>query len=91
MIILTLILLNAALGFIIFNTAWKRNHRYREVDEERDRHYPVWRREDASKWSYWRMLPFALTIFGPRLILWIVSLLFILIVHSILLIGVDPS
>ena len=42
--------LNAALGHLLFERAWARTKRHRETNEERDKNFPAWRRNDAPKW-----------------------------------------
>jgi len=44
---------NALVGAYIFEGAWANSKRHREINEERDKHFPAWRRYDAQKWKKW--------------------------------------
>ena len=46
-----LIILNALVGLALFEYAWKFTARHRIIDEERDKKFPAWRRNDAQKWN----------------------------------------
>jgi len=83
------LVLNACLGAFLFERAWANTKRQREVSEERDRHFPAWRRHDAPKWKKWQMYPFAVTILIPRLLAGVCCLLLTVIINNILMLGVD--
>ena len=68
--IIILLFVNGILGFAVFQTGWSMASPHLKRDELRDKHHMAWRRDDATNWSYWRMLPFALTIFFPRMVFW---------------------
>ena len=74
MILLGIVVLNAGLGLMTFTTAWNLAKKHIVRDESRDKHHMAWRRDDAPNWSYWRMLPFALTILFPRILFWFITL-----------------
>ena len=47
MVLAYLALLNAAFGAVIFEWAWHKGRRIREVDEKRDGLFPAFRRNDT--------------------------------------------
>lgn len=59
--------------------AWGRMEKIREVDEERDSHFPCWRRVDAKNWVAWKFIPGAMLIMPARFI----SFFCLLFVHGI--------
>jgi hypothetical protein len=77
MLLTILLVLNALIGAAMLEFAWSASSRHREVNEERDKNFPAWRRLDAHKWSKWAMYPLAVTVLPIRGILFIVSLGFI--------------
>ena len=44
-------LLYPLFGLALFEYAWKFTARHRNIDEERDKRFPAWRRNDAPKWN----------------------------------------
>jgi hypothetical protein len=77
MLLTILLVLNALIGAAMLEFAWSASSRHREVNEERDKNFPAWRRLDAHKWNKWAMYPLAVTVLPIRGILFIVSLGFI--------------
>ena len=63
------LLVNALFGLALFLQAWKRSEKIRAIDRERDERFHSSTRIDAQRWSFWRMLPFAITIMPIRVIL----------------------
>ena len=47
MILLSIVILNAGLGFITFTTGWNMAKKHLQRDEKRDKHHMAWRRDDA--------------------------------------------
>ena len=69
-----LLLLNAVLGGTLFIRAWKITEKIRIVDKERDALYHSSTRLDAQRWSFWKTLPFAITIMPIRLVIFMLGL-----------------
>ena len=59
----------------MFEYAWSRNFRFRQIDEARDRNYPLFRRYDNKNWSRWK--------FYPGAVLWMPTRFFGLIIIAI--------
>ena len=70
------LIVNALIGLLLFEYAWAKVRKVREINEERDSLYPAFRRYDAKKWSKWRFYIGAVTFMPIRLILSIVPLIF---------------
>lgn len=81
--------LNALAGAFIFEKAWAHSKRHREINEERDKHFPAWRRFDAPKWKKWQFYPFAVTILIPRIILGVACLMITVAVNTVMMVGLD--
>ena len=61
-----LIMLNAALGLILFEWAWYKMRHYRKPIKELNELLPAFRRTDAERWSKWKFYPGAVTLLLPR-------------------------
>ena len=59
---LAVLLPNAICGFAVHHLMWQYIERYLVLDEERDKHFPAFRRTDSHIWSYLTFVPGALTI-----------------------------
>ena len=71
-----LLVLNAVFGLILFEWAWHKTKRMRELEEKMpDLHkiMPAFRRTDVHKWRKWRFYPGAMTVVIPRFVLSIFS------------------
>jgi len=84
-----LAILNAVLGLALFEWVWGQTEKHRTVVEERDRHFPAWRRNDAPKWNKMTMYPLAATILIPRLFVFFGSVFLHFVLHKIILFGHD--
>jgi hypothetical protein len=65
--IITVLILNAIFGLILFEWAWKVVKPVRNIVEERDSKYPAFRRYDAKYWSRARFYLGAMTVMPFRL------------------------
>ena len=76
---MTLIILavNALFGLIIFEWAFSKTKRHRNVDEQRDSLFPAWRRLDVNSFKRWKMYPIALTFMPLKLVLVVVGTLLV--------------
>lgn len=88
---LWLFVVNAVLGIGLFEYAWAQTKRHRTVDEERDSHFPAWRRYDAPHWSKLMMYPVAATLLIPRFGSFLVIFLMSSVLNKILLFGTDVN
>jgi hypothetical protein len=61
--------LQALLGFVLLEFAWRRTKRHREVDEERDSLFPHFRRTDVQNWARYKFYPGAMLLMPTRIIL----------------------
>ena len=61
--------LNAFLGLLVFEFAWKKLERHRNPNSELDALFPQFRRADCPKYVKWHFYPGAMTMLIPR-ILW---------------------
>lgn len=79
-IIITLAL-NALLGFIALNWAWKQARPILKQNESIDKQYPEFRRLDVSKWDKSRFMLGAVTIMPARFIIgvWVNLSLFVFV------------
>ena len=66
--ITVVIVLNAILGLIMFEWAWKDTYRYRNPIKELDDKFPAYRRTDAAKWKKCHFYIGAMTILVPRML-----------------------
>ena len=74
-------------GLISFEWAWASVKSIRIIDEERDRKYPAFRRDDAYQWSKWKFYFGAITFMPLRLISSVLVILFCYIFVRIFTIG----
>ena len=86
-----ILIINAVIGVILFEYAWGATKRHRQVDEERDKRYPAFRRLDVPKWNKILMYPAAATVLVPRCLLFIGGTALHVILHKILFFGTDLS
>ena len=82
-----LLIINAAVGLVLFEKSYYRLRRFRNPNKDLDALYPAYRREDAAKWQKWRLYPGALTILVPRLFLSVLILLNCVLWLSVFMIG----
>ena len=85
------IVINAVIGVVLLEYAWSGTKRHRQVDEERDKRFPAFRRLDLPKWNKMIMYPVAATILLPRFILFFGSIALHVLLHKILFFGTDLS
>jgi len=89
-----LIILNAVFGICLVEFAWSKltECRYLDLDEERDKLFPAFRRNDVKKWNRWKFYPMGMTLLPMR---WTISLFGTLLFGSfwswILRIGRDET
>ena len=79
----------ALIGVIAVEYAWKRTKRFREVDEKRDAQFPHFRRTDVQHWARWKFYPGAMLMMPTRLVLLVVDAMFLTLMITILTIGHD--
>ena len=91
MFLTVLLIINAVLGLIMFEYAWGATKRHRQVDEERDKRFPAFRRLDVPRWNKMLMYPAAATILVPRCMLFIGGTIAHVVLHKILFLGTDLS
>lgn len=89
MSIFILILINGAIGILLFEWAWSKTALVRQIDEARDSLFPAWRREDTKKWSRLRFYPGAMTIMPLRFVLMLLVLIATYPVLRLIFIGKD--
>jgi hypothetical protein len=90
-LLIAFIFCNTTLGWYLFESAWKASKLHREVVEERDQHFPAWRRLDVNNWKRNELMPLAVTILPLRIICFVMSLAAINIAHFFLFLGCEPS
>mmetsp|Transcript_11024 Transcript_11024/g.18428 ORF Transcript_11024/g.18428 Transcript_11024/m.18428 type:complete len:272 (+) Transcript_11024:24-839(+) len=81
--------IQAVIGLIAIEYAFKRVRRMIKVDEDRDSKFPAFRRLDAKKWSRWKFYPGALLTMPSRLILLILSGIVLALISVLLTLGHD--
>ncbi len=86
-LLLILLSINALLGLLMFEFAWKKMKPFYNVNEERDSKYPAYRRNDAKNWKKWKFYPGALTILPIRLISCVLAMLLTFVALKVLTIG----
>lgn len=73
------VILNAIIGYLAFEWAWKQLKPLREVDEARDSQFPVFRRTDVKKWDKKKFLFNAMTTMPFRFMVGIVTVTFLFV------------
>jgi hypothetical protein len=71
---------NALIGFLMFEWAYSKVSRIREMHSKYahiDKHFPHYRREDAKNWSRMKFWPGAVTILLPRGLLFGITIVFL--------------
>lgn len=68
-ILIIYVLIQALLGALLLEYAWWRTKRFRDVNEERDRLFPHFRRTDVQKWARWKFYPGAMLTMPTRIFL----------------------
>ena len=61
-----MLLLNAGLGVLWLEWAWRRTRRYRKPIAELNAQFPELSRNDAPQWRKWKLYPGAMTFLIPR-------------------------
>ena len=61
--------LNAFLGLLVFEIAWKKIVRQRNPNRELDALFPQFKRPDCAKYEKWLFYPGAMTLMIPRIVL----------------------
>jgi hypothetical protein len=61
-------LTQAVLGIFMIEFSWKRSARFRQLDEDRDKKYPLFRRNDNKKWARWKFYPGAMLWMPTRFV-----------------------
>mmetsp|Transcript_17777 Transcript_17777/g.30111 ORF Transcript_17777/g.30111 Transcript_17777/m.30111 type:complete len:406 (+) Transcript_17777:160-1377(+) len=89
MVILLYMGVQALIGFIAVEYAWKVTERFRSVEEKRDGQFPQYRRTDVGKWAKWKFYPGAMLLMPTRVILLIIDAVFLTTVVQILSLGHD--
>ena len=60
--------LNAFLGLLALEIAWKKIERQRNPNRELDALFPQFKRTDCEKFEKWQFIPGAMTIMIPRIL-----------------------
>jgi hypothetical protein len=63
------LIFSAVTGIVHLELIWPHIERYREINEERDKHFPAFRRLDNQHWNKAMFYPQALTIYTSKIIL----------------------
>ena len=82
------LIVNAFYGLVFFELGWRDTYRFRQIDEERDKLFPAFRRLDVKTWSRqkWRFYPGAMTLMPIRALISLGSFaLCCLIMHFVML------
>lgn len=82
-------MINALLGLTLFEIAWAATKRHRTLDQERDKLFPSWRRNDAKNWNKLKLYPIALTIMPLKVFLHVLILILAFIAHKVIFFGSD--
>ena len=61
-------LTQAVMGIFMIEFSWKRSARFRQLDEDRDKKYPLFRRNDNKKWARWKFYPGAMLWMPTRFV-----------------------
>lgn len=77
-------MINALLGLTLFEIAWAATKRHRTLDQERDKLFPSWRRNDAKNWNKLKLYPIALTIMPLKVFLHVLILILAFIAHKVI-------
>ena len=91
MVLAYLALLNAAFGAVIFEWAWHKGRRIREVDEKRDGLFPAFRRNDTQRWSKLKLYLGAVTILPLRVLAFLTLTIIVYPVVRIIFLGIDVT
>ena len=85
----TLVLLgiNAILGIMMLEWAWKKTQNFRNPIKELDDLFPAYRRVDATKWRKIDFYFGAMTIMIPRMIFNFLAVAFLTVMVTIVLCG----
>ena len=68
-LILILLVANAIIGGLLFNTAWKQLSPFINGDEKEDSKYPAFRRIDAKKWNKLKFFLGSITVLPIRFLI----------------------
>lgn len=85
------LVINAILGLILFEWAWKKTGRFRNPINELNAQFPELARLDAPLWQKWKLYPGAVTLLIPRLFLMTFSGIIMVVLLNVILIGHDSS
>ena len=82
-----MIILNAVLGILLLEWAWKKNARFRAPIKELDDLVPEFHRADALRWARWKFYPGAMTVMLPRFFLSVIVSIFYCTLIWLVLLG----
>jgi hypothetical protein len=85
--VLIYLAVQAVIGIIAIEFAFKKCERFMQPDEERDAQVPHFRRLDAKNWTRWKFYPGAMFLMPTRLVLLMLDAAFLVLVCSVLSIG----
>jgi hypothetical protein len=88
-ILLIVFAVQAILGVIAFEWAWKRTERQRTTVEERDSQFPAFRRLDVHLWRKLKFYPGAIFVLIPRLLVAFFTLFGSYFIQSFLYLGLS--
>ena len=80
-------MINAVVGILIFEWAWRKNSRFRKPIDELDKLMPAFHRSDAQKWAKWKYYPGAMTLMIPRFLTGVLLGIALCLLMAIALIG----
>ena len=76
-------------GLAMFESAWKKTVRHREVNEARDGPFPSVRRLDAPHWKKWKFIPMALFFLTGRVAIWVATCVSCCLLNKLVMFGHD--
>ena len=81
-----LLITNAVLGIVLLEYTWAKTERFRNPIPEVEAKMKAFKRNDASRWSKWKLYPGAMTVLIPRLLApWIGAIPFYLLIKLFLI------
>ena len=86
-----LLAVNAILGIVLLEWAWKKTARHRNPIDELNCQFPELRRYDAADWKKWKFYPGAMTLLIPRILSFAFWGIALAVFINIFMIGHDRS
>jgi MFS family permease len=87
------LVVNALYGLLLFELGWRDTLRFRQVDEERDKLFPAYRRLDVKNWRNrkWMFYPGAMTLMPIRALVSLGSFAVCCVILHIVMLGHDMN